>query len=57
MISDSLNSSQPIEIGALSNDVSVEKKKVPVYANIYNFSKCFNSCCSCCGLGLYHTGI
>mgnify|MGYP006321483909 CR=1 FL=1 len=57
MISDSLNSSQPIDIGALSNDVSVEKKKVPVYANIYNFSKCFNSCCSCCGLGLYHTGI
>jgi len=52
---ESLNNSQNIEI--LSSKVSVDKAKIPVYANIYNFSKCFNRICNCCGLGLYHTGI
>lgn len=33
------------------------KQRTPVYANIYDFSTCFNCLCSPCGLGVYHTGI
>ena len=55
MKEDSLDNSQQIEL--LSSMASAKKIKIPVYANMYNFSKCFNYLCNCCGLGLYHTGI
>jgi hypothetical protein len=36
---------------------TIKPQRTPIYANIYDFSTCFNTVCGLCGLGVYHTGI